>query len=304
LKALPADDFWRARNTLTQRAIGPESFATTQVDLQGMKFGDVAGLGLLNLPYAYIGVTKTSEGLEIRQYDQYTEYNTRVKIQQTTIWLRAHCDFETDMGDFSYSLDGKEFLPLGLPYTMVYQLKTFQGVRFALFNYNITGAEGGVTDFHFFEVYEPRPHGLMRPIPVGKVIELTNLGDNTVLANWRGFLRPVQPKSPFAAHSATQFKVLDRGNGRIAIQSVVDGGFVTVVGKGLMSEVRITPKDAGDASTFQWEDMLRNDLMLMCLSNHRYLFADPFAGSLCSADAVGTRPDRKDGACFSWKIVE
>jgi xylan 1,4-beta-xylosidase len=299
LKALPADDFWRARNTLTQRAIGPESYATTQLDLKGMKFGDVAGLGLLNLPYAYIGLTKTSNGLEIRQFDHLTESSTRIKTDKTTIWLRAHCNFENDLGDFSYSLDGKEFLPLGLEYTMVYQLKTFQGVRFALFNYNMTGVEGGTTDFNFFEVYEPRPRGQMRPIPIGKTIELTNLGDNTVLANWRGFLRPVKPN----AGTASQFRVLDRGKGSIALQSVVDGGFVTVVGLGLMSEVRIQPKDAGAASTFQWEDMLRDDLMLMSLLNHRYLFADANAGSLCSADAVGTRPDRKDGACFSWKII-
>jgi xylan 1,4-beta-xylosidase len=304
LKALPADDFWHAKNTLTQRAMGPESFATTQVDVKSMKFGDVAGLALLNLPYAYIGVTKTSDGLEIRQFDHYTESTTRMKTDKTTLWFRAQCDFENDLGKFSYSLDGITFLPLGDDYIMVYQLKTFQGVRFALFNYNISGVEGGTTDFNFFEVYEPRPHGLMRPIPVGKVIELTNLGDNTVMANWRGFLRPVQPESPFTGRSATQFRVLDRGNGRIALQSVADGGFVTVVGMGLMSEVRIVPKDAGDASTFQWEDMLRNDLMLMSLANHRYLFADANAGSLCSADAVGTRPDRKDGACFSWKIVE
>ncbi len=299
LKALPADDFWQARNTLTQRAIGPESFATAQLDVKGMKFGDVAGLALLNLPYAYIGLTKTSDGLEIRQFDQFTESNTRIKTDKTTIWLRAHCNFENDLGDFSYSFDGMEFLPLGLEYTMVYQLKTFQGVRFAMFNFNKTGAVGGTTDFNFFEVYEPRPRGQMRPIPVGKIIELTNLGDNTVLANWRGFLRPVRPN----ASSATQFRVLDRGKGSIALQSVVDGGFVTVVGLGLMSEVRIQAQDAGAASTFQWEDMLRDDLMLMSLLNHRYLFADANAGSLCSADAVGTRPDRKDGACFSWKVV-
>jgi hypothetical protein len=101
-----------------------------------------------------------------------------------------------------------------------------------------------------------------------------------------------------------RFLVLDRGNGRVALKSVSTGGFVTVKGVGLMSSVRIEPTDGGDASTFQWEDMLRNDLMLMCLANHRYLFAGPFAGSLCSADAVGTRPDRKDGACFTWKVVD
>ncbi|MCK4297308.1 MAG: hypothetical protein KAX28_11725 [Candidatus Marinimicrobia bacterium] len=56
----------------------------------------------------------------------------------------------------------------------------------------------------------------------------------------------------------------------------------------------------GEASTFQWQDMLKNDLMLMSLKTHRYLYADPNAGSLCSADSPGTRPDRKDGSRFVW----
>ena len=84
---------------------------------------------------------------------------------------------------------------------------------------------------------------------------------------------------------------------------VADSGFVTVKGEGGMAEVRIEKKEQGNASLFQWEDMLRGDLMLMSLATHRYLFVDPGAKSLRSADSPGTRPDRKDGSCFVWKIV-
>jgi hypothetical protein len=49
--------------------------------------------------------------------------------------------------------------------------------------------------------------------------------------------------------------------------------------------------------------MLKGDLMLMSLYNHRYLSVDPFARSLCYANATNTQPDRKDGACFVWEIV-
>ena len=98
--------------------------------------------------------------------------------------------------------------------------------------------------------------------------------------------------------------MLDRGNGRVALQSVADNGFVTVKGKGGMAEVRIEREEKGDASLFQWEDMLRGDLMLMSLATHRYLFVAPDAGDLCSADSPGTRPDRKDGSCFTWRIAE
>ena len=47
LNSLPAKDFWLARNSLTQRAIGPESIATTEMEIKGLKDGDVAGLGLV-----------------------------------------------------------------------------------------------------------------------------------------------------------------------------------------------------------------------------------------------------------------
>ncbi len=50
LHTLPADQFLAARNTLTQRVIGPESSATVVLDAAGMQPGDLAGLGLLNVP--------------------------------------------------------------------------------------------------------------------------------------------------------------------------------------------------------------------------------------------------------------
>ena len=49
LHSLPASDLWWARNSLTQRAIGPQSTPTTVLETAGMKPGDVAGLALLNL---------------------------------------------------------------------------------------------------------------------------------------------------------------------------------------------------------------------------------------------------------------
>jgi xylan 1,4-beta-xylosidase len=77
-----------------------------------------------------------------------------------------------------------------------------------------------------------------------------------------------------------------------------------VKGLGGMAEVRIEKEEKGEASLFQWQDMLRGDLMLMSLATHKYLFADPNARSLTSADAAGARPDRKDGSCFTWQIIE
>lgn len=303
MHSLPATDFWTARNSLTQRAIGPESIVTTQMEVQGLKDGDIAGLALLNFPYAWIGVTKNGSTAEIRQLDQQTGKVNSEALTSQHIWLRVHCDFDINKAQFSYSTDGSNFQPLGDSVIMPYQLRTFQGVRYTLFNFNSKGAAGGYADFNNFIVHEPRSRGLTKPIPYGRSIILTSLADSTVLVNWKDFVRPVAATDALANNTVARFKVLDRGNGRIALQSEADGGFVTVKGLGGMAEVRIEKEEQGEASLFQWEDMLRGDLMLLSLATHKYLFVDPNAKSLSSADAPGTRPDRKDGSCFVWKVA-
>ena len=303
LNSLPAKDFWSARNSLTQRAIGPESIATTEIDIKGLKNGDVAGLALLNLPYAWMGISKKGNVIELSQFDQQVNKPVVEQLTSSRVWLRVHCDFDIDKAMFSYSTDGTNFKNLGDSVIMPFQLRTFQGIRFALFNFNTTGTEGGYADFNNFLVEEPRSKGLTSPIPVGKIITMMNLADSSVLVNWKKFVRPVAAGDRLAQGKASQFRVLDRGNGRIALQSIADSGFVTVKGEGGMAEVRMEKKEQGNASLFQWEDMLRGDLMLMSLVTHRYLFIDPGARSLSSADSPGTRPDRKDGSCFVWRTV-
>lgn len=302
LNALPAKDFWNARNSLTQRCIGPVSIGSTEIDLNGLSDGDIAGLGLLNMPYSWIGVARTKDGFEVEQFDQQRNKLLREKLTGKKVWLKANCDFETEMAVFSYSTDGSNFKILGEEFIMIFQGRTFQGVRFGLFNYNTEGKEGGYADFNSFIVNEPRPHGLIKPIPYGKTITLSSLADSTVLVNWKGFLRPVAKGKTVSENS--KFKIVDKGNGRISLQSITNGGWVTVVGSGGMAEVRIEKEEQGDASVFQWQDMLQGDIMLMSLSTHRYLFADPFQKSLCSANAPGSRPDRKDGSCFFWQVIE
>ena len=114
LQSLPAEDFWHARNSLTQRAIGPESMATTELDGTGLKDGDIAGLALLNYPYAWIGLVHDGGGYEIRQFDQRTNQLQHKSVGAARVWLRVHCNFETELAEFSYSIDGKTFLPLGV----------------------------------------------------------------------------------------------------------------------------------------------------------------------------------------------
>jgi xylan 1,4-beta-xylosidase len=298
LHALAAPDFWMARDSLTQRAIGPESTATVELDTAGMKSGDTAGLALLNLPYAWLGVRRGDATSEVVWFDQTHGETRSVALVGTHLWLRVHCNFDTEKGAFSYSLDGTRFQPFGAALTLVFQLKTFQGVRFALFNFNAKDARGGYADFDNFRVDEPRANGRGRPIPLGRMITLTSLADQRPLAVWNGLLRATS--GPVRDPAAGQFRVLDRGRGRIALAAANGAGFVTVTGAGEAGDVRLVKTDAGDAATFQWQQMESGDIMLLSLVTDRCLAVDPVANGLLDAQARGASPDRKNGASFTW----
>ena len=168
LHSLPATNFYSARNSLCQRPPGPESIMTVELDASGLAVGDTAGLALLSSPYAWIGVVKTVEGTTLQMLDNTGSGGGRRGTPPSPptpptvgparppqhLWLRVHCNFDNDQAIFSWSADGKEFASLGDPFTMVFQLTTFQGVRLALFNYSTSGAPGGQADFNGFTVDE------------------------------------------------------------------------------------------------------------------------------------------------------
>ena len=285
LHALPATSFWDARNSLTQRAIGPVSSPTVALDLEGMKEGDVAGLGLLNLPYATLGVEKTAEGLSVALFDQTSGKITRVPLDASRIWLRADCNFLSEQASYSYSVDGKHFVDIGGAWKMVFQLTTFQGVRYALFNYSVSGVEGGYADFDSVDIAQPMPRGLMRAIPFGKAIRLASYKAETGLAVTGGKL---------AASAPTTFNVKDMGLGRVALAS---GVLYVVVDK--EGGVSLRAGKPGAAHSFQWMETPTGELMLMSLANNRYLRIDPQTGKVV-ANSPGPLPDGSDGVRFIW----
>ena len=280
LHALPAKDFWTARNTLTQRAIGPESSAAAELDVTGLETGGVAGVGLLNLPYAWLGVRRDGDQRVIEFYDQTTGQAAREPFQDARIRLRVHCDFDKDTAQFSYAAPGQPFRTIGPELKLPFQLKTFQGVRYALFHYNEGGK--GYADFDRFEVEEPRSSGLTKPIPYGRSIALSAPGSGKVVS----------------VDQARAFRVVVRGAGRIALRAA-SGKYLSA---GANGEVRLVSGKPGDAETFQWVDMQRGDIALLSLATHRYLIVPPAAGPP-AASHPGPAPDRRDGSCFEWKIV-
>ncbi|HEU5137172.1 MAG TPA: glycoside hydrolase 43 family protein [Steroidobacteraceae bacterium] len=299
LNALPATSLWDARNTLTQRSIGPRSTPTALLDAAGMADGDVAGLALFNRPYAWIGVEKSGDKLLLAQFDEQSGRVTRhelparidakVATSAMRVWLRAECDFLTERATFSYSTDGREFVGFGEPFTMVFQLATFQGVRYGLFAYNGAGRRGGAADFDAFTVTQPHPRGLMKPIPHGELVTLTSAGRDYGLA---------RSGTGLSAGVPARFTVVDRKLGRVALADA--GRHVSVDARG---GVRLKAGKPGIAESFQWIETPAGELVLMSLATNRFLRIDPTTRVL-SADSPGPLPDGSDGVRFTWSRAQ
>ena len=141
LQAQPAEQLMWARNTLTQRVIGPKSIATVELYVKGMKDGDVAGLGNINVPCSWIGLVKRGNDLTLSCYEQLTNDTVSVSVglPDGKIWLRMNGDYDHDQAQYAYSTDGQNFHTLGRMMPLSYQLITFQGSRHALFAFNTQG---------------------------------------------------------------------------------------------------------------------------------------------------------------------
>jgi beta-xylosidase len=319
LHSLPANDFYSARNSLCQRPPGPESIMTVELDTAGLAVGDTAGLALLSSPYAWIGVVKSAEGNALQMFTgggrrrrnpgTATPAPTNAPTISPTappthLWLRVHCNFDTDEAIFSWSADGKQFTPLGKPFTMTFQLTTFQGVRPALFSYNTTSKHGGYADFDNYTCVEPRARGIEREIPTGKTITLTSGADGSFLTAdpQSNALVNVAPSEALTVPQKATFQVLDLGKGRVALKAA-DGRFISAAEEAAVLK-DLDGRTPGNAESFQWINLMLGDTMLMSLTNHRYLTTKPNEPGPVTVTATGPRPARKGGECFRWKIVD
>ena len=305
IQSSPAEQLMWARNTLTQRVIGPKSVATVELYVKGMKDGDVCGLGNINVPCSWIGIVKQGNTLTLRSFEQMT--NDTVDISPSTlhlspstkIWLRCIGDYDNDQMQYAYSTDGVNFETLGRMMPLTYQLITFQGSRHALFAFNVKGKQGGYAEFDNFTVEEPCSDRSGN-IPYGKTIRIINKATGRpAVALKHGVLYDTHAGDN---SQLTKFKVIDCGQGRVALQCA-DGRYVKVYGDGLPGDVRFTT-DSNEAEAFLWQDFLNHDFMLLSLKNHRYLGKSPTTGSPYSMDFTGPDPARRNGSVLVWEEAE
>ncbi|WP_373729477.1 glycoside hydrolase family 43 protein [Bacteroides heparinolyticus] len=148
--------FMQAKNTLTQRTIGPVCSGFVRMDVTGMKEGDFAGLSLFQRKYGQVGVKVVGGKKRIVMVNGEADEPVEVEslpLNGKAVYLKAECDFRnrTDKGRFYYSTDGSTWTLIGNTLQMSYTMPHFMGYRFALFNY-ATRKAGGHVDFDYFRL--------------------------------------------------------------------------------------------------------------------------------------------------------
>ena len=301
LQSMPAEQLMWARNTLTQRVIGPKSVTTVELFVKGMKEGDVCGLGNINVPCSWIGVVKENGKMILRCFEQLTNdtVDKVVSLPQEKIWLRCNGEYDDDRAQYAYSVDGLHFQTLGRVMPLSYQLISFQGSRHALFAFNKDGKNGGYAEFDNFTVEEPCADR-SENIPFGKTFRIINKSTGLPdICTPHGVLYDTRVSDKSLN---TRFRLVDKGQGQVLLQCV-DGRYIKVYGEGLPGDVRFT-HHADDAEVFLWQDYLNGDFMLFSVRNHQYIGKSPTTGSPYSMDYKGADPARKNGAVLHWEIVE
>ncbi len=160
LHSMPADGYYWARNSLTQKASGPASTVTVALELDGLQIGDFASTGIMGSNLYQLGVLRTNQGdsLQLRYAYRDTGEQAKVSIplgKESRIWLRVNVTRKGTLL-YSYSKNGKQFNRIGEEEESGFW--GFLGIRHTLSCYNLKGKNGGYADFDYFEL-ESRMRG-------------------------------------------------------------------------------------------------------------------------------------------------
>lgn len=139
LEALKADCLRSSRNMLTQKCMGYEGVASTEMDISTLRDGHRAGLFCLGHAFNGIGVLKEKDKLFV-----YLENDGKIEkiktINRKKIYFKVVLDAPVNRHQLFYSLNNKSFTPCGEPYVL--HFGDWKGARVGLFSYNTLKSEG------------------------------------------------------------------------------------------------------------------------------------------------------------------
>lgn len=159
LKAMPAEDIARARNTLTQKLLGGRGLITAELDLSQMAPGQLAGLTFLSGAESqnYLAIRKTASGkyLEAATTDVFWH---GPPLDSPIIRLRTEYDFSGST-QFSFGLNDHPFYPIGGACEL--RFGHWKGARIGIFTYQAQG-EDGIIDVSSFRYQHDGPQDAHR----------------------------------------------------------------------------------------------------------------------------------------------
>ncbi|NYF77816.1 glycoside hydrolase family 43 protein [Granulicella arctica] len=151
-----AHNLWNTPAVLLQKLPAPRLMATTKLKATILNQGDRAGLILLGKDYGALALTKTEHGNVLRQLlcmsanlGTSERIVAEVPLSQDDVYLRVAVD--EGSVSFSYSVDGKEFRPIGQRFMA--QPGIWIGAKVGIFASGVTDhGEFGYADFDWFRL--------------------------------------------------------------------------------------------------------------------------------------------------------
>ncbi len=157
LRALKAPELRVARNTLTQKVMGLTGEVVTLLDVSQMQTGQKAGLCNFSNVFHSVGVAHKDGRLYVF-FEGTRKTSVEIPLSRKQVYLRLTLSLADQKNQFSYSLDGRSYEPIGPAFEATWA--HWKGTRIGLFSFNEQG-DAGSAAFSFFR-YEydgPREGG-------------------------------------------------------------------------------------------------------------------------------------------------
>jgi len=150
-------NFWFVPNLLLQKFPAPSFTASTKITANPDLADERSGLVIMGGEWAYLAISKSADNYRIAMFEGAYDRgfdNTRliesVDVNDSTCYFKVNVD-EKARCNFSYSLTGKDYKPIGTQFTASKDI--WIGAKVGLFNINpnITDSRG-FADFEWFRI--------------------------------------------------------------------------------------------------------------------------------------------------------
>jgi len=147
IKALKASDLLKSRNMFTQKCMGYEGIAVTEMDFSKLAEGQRAGIFCLGKEYRTIGVIR-HDGKNYLFYDNNGKCEDVIPTGGKRVFLKVTLNALDNEHQLFYSTDNRTFMAVGEPFPL--KFGNWKGARIGLYSYNEL-SDGGEASFNWFK---------------------------------------------------------------------------------------------------------------------------------------------------------